>query len=200
MDSKEMGQASADQKRLSLRSMENLNTSDSHALTRILAVANQKGGVGKTTTTINLATALAAVRKRVLIIDLDPQGNASTGLGLQALDRKINSYHLLVGESDVVGTIQDTDIPGLSVIPSGVDLAGAEIELIEVENLIDYEDVNEKEVKKNNQTEYYIQISTWATKERAEKDKKMIESLNYSPFISEVEDRNQKIWYKRYTL
>ena len=102
--------------------------------TRILSVANQKGGVGKTTTTINLATALAAVKKNVLIIDLDPQGNASTGMGLPPQSRETNIYHMLTGESVLSNTTVRTDIPGLSVLPSGVDLAGAEVELIDFED------------------------------------------------------------------
>jgi chromosome partitioning protein len=98
--------------------------------TRIFAIANQKGGVGKTTTTINLATALAAIRQKVLIIDLDPQGNASTGLGIARADRECNSYHVLIGEAGVADAVQETEIPGLSIMPSGVDLSGAEIELV----------------------------------------------------------------------
>ena len=112
--------------------MINLLQSELKSLPRILAIANQKGGVGKTTTAINLASALAAVRKRVLVIDLDPQGNASTGLGLSKSDRQVNAYHLLIGDSDFPGTCLETDIPGLDVVPSGVDLAGAEIELVDV--------------------------------------------------------------------
>ncbi len=101
--------------------------------TRIFAIANQKGGVGKTTTTINLATALAAIRQKVLIIDLDPQGNASTGLGIPREDRECNSYHVLIGEAGVGDAVQETEIPGLPIMPSGIDLSGAEIELVGLE-------------------------------------------------------------------
>ena len=95
---------------------------------RIVAVANQKGGVGKTTTAINLATALAAAGHRVLVIDLDAQGNASTGLGIERKARALTSYELILGETELESAVVTTDIPGLFVIPASQDLAGADLE------------------------------------------------------------------------
>jgi|TARA_B110000263_G_scaffold189705_1_gene167392 chromosome partitioning protein len=97
---------------------------------QIIAIANQKGGVGKTTTAINLGTGLAAIGRRVLVVDLDPQGNASTGLGIDRTNRHVSSYDVLMGEATVTQAQVATAVPGLSVIPSTVDLTGAELELI----------------------------------------------------------------------
>src|SRR5205823_10861509 len=99
---------------------------------RILALANQKGGVGKTTTAINLGTALAAVGERVLIVDLDPQGNASTGLGISRRQGQRSSYHVLMGEAELGQAIVSSGIPRLDCVPSTMDLLGAELELAEV--------------------------------------------------------------------
>ena len=96
---------------------------------RVLSVSNQKGGVGKTTTAINLGTALAAVGERVLILDLDPQGNASTGLGVPRGQRKVTSYDVLVNESPLVEAAAATAITGLFIVPSDPDLSGVELEL-----------------------------------------------------------------------
>ncbi len=100
---------------------------------RTLVIANQKGGVGKTTTTINLGTALAAVGEEVLIIDLDPQGNASTGLGIEESMRKLSSYDVLLGNTELGQAPIETMIPRLSVVPSTLDLLGAELELAPLE-------------------------------------------------------------------
>lgn len=96
---------------------------------RVLALANQKGGVGKTTTAINLGTALAAIGERVLIIDLDPQGNASTGLGVDRKSRKISTYDVMVGTATLQDALLETAVPGLAVAPSTLDLLGVELEI-----------------------------------------------------------------------
>lgn len=98
---------------------------------RILALANQKGGVGKTTTTINLATALAACGHRVLIVDLDPQGNASTGLGVGPAARALTTYDVLINDTGIIAATVATPVPGMSLVPSSLDLSGAEVELVD---------------------------------------------------------------------
>ena len=96
---------------------------------RVLAVANQKGGVGKTTTAINLGTALAAVGEQVLIIDLDPQGNASTGLGIDRKSRRLSTYDVLIGEASLRDAVLATAVPHLSIATSTMDLSGLELEV-----------------------------------------------------------------------
>src|SRR5271154_2008166 len=102
---------------------------DAAARPRVLAMANQKGGGGKTTTAINLGTALAAIGERVLIIDLDPQGNASTGLGIDRKSRVTSSYDMLIGERTLNDVIVPTAVPRLFIVPSTMDLLGVELEI-----------------------------------------------------------------------
>src|SRR3954463_5725686 len=105
---------------------------EKHTAPRVLAIANQKGGVGKTTTAINLGTALAAVGEQVLIVDLDPQGNASTGLGIARTTGQRSTYHVLMGKARLRQIIVSSGIPRLDCAPSTMDLRGAELELAEI--------------------------------------------------------------------
>ena len=98
---------------------------------RIIAVANRKGGVGKTTTTVNVATAMAAASKKVLVIDLDPQSNASTSLGIDKHGEMVSSYEVIIGERKLKEAVILTEIPDFSLVPATPDLAGAEVELID---------------------------------------------------------------------
>ena len=101
---------------------------------KIIAITNQKGGVGKTTTAINLATSMAAIQKNVLLIDFDPQGNASTGLGINREDRELGAYQILGEEDNIEGSIKKTIIPGLEIIPATVDLSAVEVELVDADD------------------------------------------------------------------
>ena len=100
----------------------------------VIAVANQQGGVGKTTSAINIATAMAATGWKTLLLDLDPQGNASTGMGIAGEDRENSVYDVLIDEVPISECVQPTSIPGLDIVPATQDLSGAEVELVSVEN------------------------------------------------------------------
>lgn len=101
-------------------------------MTKITAIVNQKGGVGKTTTTLNLATAISTLGKKVLVIDFDPQGNATTGLGITEKKKIIGSYEILIGKAGFDQGIQKTIFPNLSLMPASIHLSGAEVELVEI--------------------------------------------------------------------
>ncbi len=103
-------------------------------MTRIIAFANQKGGVGKTTTAINIGASLAAIKKRVLLIDLDQQGNAGTGLGFVRAQHKQSVYGVIMGTNNIAENILTTAVPGLHLLPSGIEMASAEVDLLDIEN------------------------------------------------------------------
>lgn len=109
-------------------------TSPNHLMGRVIAVANQKGGVGKTTTAINLAASFAAAEVKVLLIDCDPQSNSTSGLGFPRDPERLSTYHVLMGDADASAAILSTELEGLSVLPAHKNLIGANIELVGVEN------------------------------------------------------------------